>query len=49
MGFCRRTLGRIVIPARRGHEDREVSDTESHLSDARREVSEVHPGTFVPG
>ena len=49
MGFPGDGLAHIVIPARRGHEDREVSGTESHLSDARREVSEVHPGTFVPG
>ncbi len=49
MGYRWAAPGRIVIPARRGHEDREVSGTESDLGDDRREVSEVHPGTFVPG
>jgi hypothetical protein len=49
MGFRGQGITRIFIPARRGHEDREVSGTGIYLSDARREVNEVHPGTFVPG
>ena len=49
MGFPSRGLARIFIPARRGHEDREVSGAGSDPGDAGREVSEVHPGTFVPG